>query len=199
LDNSIFTAESAWGGGFYELAIEVGSRSDDRLHAAISALWSHPEIEGCHTDRAREPAEQLKLSPDCLVEGCHLLGVTRLPNGCRITCGTCLIREVEDGSDWLDFYLPLGSLCAAYPVGGFPFGTEADWPGPWRYEVEDWLASVGMRVAQSVSFNLGLIGFEVSGQAYAAELAVKGIPAERFIGYLWPTDGKVEYLQRTSA
>ena len=82
-------------------------------------------------------------------------------------------------------------------VGGFPFGTEADWPGPWRDEVEDWLAEVGLRIAGASSFRLGLIGFDVSGHAYAADIAVQGIPSERVIGYLWPTDGAVVYHRRS--
>jgi hypothetical protein len=127
-----------------------------------------------------------------------LLGVARLPNGRNVACGSCLIREVDYGSDWLDFYLPLGSLGTVYPVGGFPFGTEADWPGSWRYEVEDWLADIGLWVAQSASFQLGLIGFEVSGQVYAADLAATGIPPERFIGYLWPSGNSVAYHRRSA-
>ncbi len=195
---SLFTAESAWFGGFYELALEVGPRSDDRLRAALAAVWSHPDLDGCYTDCFREPADQPRLMPTWLEDGSHLLGVARLPNGLRVACGTCMIREENGGPDWLYLYLPLGSLGNAYPVGGFPFGSEADWPGPWRDEVEDWLAEVGQWVAQSASFRLGLIGFEVSGQAYAADLAVQGVPAERFVGYLWPSGGSVRYLRRNA-
>jgi hypothetical protein len=60
---------------------------------------------------------------------------------------------------------------------------------PWRSEVEDWLAGVGLWVARLASFRLGLIGFEVSGETYAADITLRGIPAERFIGYLWPSGG----------
>jgi hypothetical protein len=35
----LFTADDAWSGGFYELALELGPRSDDRLRAALVALW----------------------------------------------------------------------------------------------------------------------------------------------------------------
>jgi hypothetical protein len=108
-----------------------------------------------------------------------------------------LVRE-EEGPDWLDFYLPMGSLARAYPVGGFPFGTEADWPGPWRYEVEDWLARLGLWIARSASFRMGLIGHEVSGHVYASDIANSGVPDERFIGYLWPTDESVVYYRRTA-
>jgi hypothetical protein len=177
----LFTADKAWYGGFYELAIELGPRSDDRLRAALEALWSHPDIDGCYLDRGCEPADQPRRQPDCLESGLHLLGVAQLANGSRLACGSCVIREVEDDSDWLDFYLPMGSLWTAY--GGFPFSAGADWPeDPWLFEVDDWLAKVGLWIARSASFRLGLIGIEVCGEVYAADITVQGIPAERFVG-----------------
>jgi hypothetical protein len=192
----LFTTEGAWYGGFYEVALEIGPRSDQRLQSALIALWQHADLDGCFIDRGREPMDQPRTSEFSLETGSHMLGVACLPNGSRVACGSCLIRE-DDGPDWLDFYLPMGSLGTAYPVGGFPFGSEVDWPGPWRYEVEDWLARIGLWVGQSASYRLGIIGFEVSGQVYASEIASTGIPNERFIGYLWPNEGSVVYYRRS--
>jgi hypothetical protein len=183
MGEQLFTAKGAWYGGFYELALGIGPRSDERLRSALTTLWKHPDLEGCFFDRDREPTEQSRTKDFSMETGSHSLGVASLPNGSRIVCGSCLVRE-DDGPDWLDFYLPLGSLGTAYPVGSFPFGTEADWPGTWRYEVEDWLARIGLWIAQSTLFQLGIIGFEVSGQVYSSEIACKGIPDERFIGLL---------------
>ncbi|MGD9644563.1 MAG: hypothetical protein AB7U73_02555 [Pirellulales bacterium] len=197
MGKGLFTSADAWLGGFYEISCEVCPRSDERLRAALLALWTHPDLDGCYEDRNREPADQSRVSPDRL-EGGHLLGIARLPNRSRLPCGTCLIRE-DDGSDWLVFYLPMGSLSKVYPAGGFPFGSEDDWPGPWRFEVEDWLASVGQWVARSASFELGLIGFEVSGDVYAADIAAQGIPATRYMGYLWPSGGSMQYYRRTES
>jgi hypothetical protein len=109
-----------------------------------------------------------------------------------------VIREEGNGSDWLDFYVPLGALGTAYPSGGFPFGTKDDWPGPWREEIEDWLAGIGQRAAQSAVFQLALIGFEVSGEMHAPEVAAQGIPAKRFMGYLWPSGGAIVYHRRNA-
>ena len=197
MGDRLFTADGAWYGGFYELALDVGPRSDDQLRSALTALWNFPDVDGCFLDRGREPADQPRCSEFCLDMGSHSLGVASLPNGIRVACGSCLIRE-DEGPDWLDFYLPMGSLGAAYPVGSFPFGIEADWPGPWRFEVEDWLACIGLSIARSASFRLGIIGFEVSGQVYASEVASKGVPEERFVGYLWPTNESVVYHRRTA-
>lgn len=196
MNEPLFTADDAWLGGFYELALEIGARSDDGLRAALNALWMHPDLDGCYDDRGRQPDEQPRVRADSVDGGSHLLGVARLANGCRVACGSCIIRE-NAGPDWLDLYLPMGSLGTAYPVGPFPFGDESDWSGPWRSDVEDWLAGVGLWIARSASFRLGLIGFEVSGQQYAADIAVAGIPAQRFIGYLWPASGAMVYHRRT--
>jgi hypothetical protein len=193
----LFTAESAWAGGFYELAIEIGPRSDERLQAALEALWSHVDLDGCFLDRDCEPSGQMRVPPNMLEDGSHLLGVAKAPNGSHVVCGTCVIREVEDGADWLDFYLPTGSLGHAYMIGGYPFGDENDEAGAWRYDIEDWLAGIGLEVAKAVSMRLGLIGFEVSGRVHAPEIAETGIPAERDIGFLWPTGEKIEYYRRT--
>jgi hypothetical protein len=68
MGEKLFTADEAWNGGFYELALEVGARSDDRLRAALKALWSHPDLDGCYLDRGREPSDQPREQPDCLGE-----------------------------------------------------------------------------------------------------------------------------------
>jgi hypothetical protein len=190
--------QEAWSGGFFEVALELGPRSDERLRSALAVLWSHPDLDGCYLDRHRDPSEQSRLPPDLMEDGRHLLGVARLPDGSHVACGSCIIREVDDGSDWLDFYLPMGSLSTAtYPVGPFPFDTYTQQSDPWQREVEDWLAQLGLHVARHMTYALGLIGFEVSGQVYASEIASEGIPAKRDIGYLWPAKGKTAYFPRS--
>ena len=91
----------------------------------------------------------------------------------------------------------LGSLWNAW--GRNPSFPGPDWPeDPWLLEVDDWLAKVGLWIARSASFRLGLIGPEVcDGHTYAADITVQGIPAKRFIGYLWPSAGSVVYHRRT--
>ena len=159
MSERLFTFDDAWLGGFYEVALEIGPKSDERLSAALTALWSHPDLDGCYNNRGREPADQARVPPENLDGGSHLWGLARLPNGSRVACGTCLIREANDGPDWLDFYLPLGSLGTAYPVGGFPFDSIADsLAATWRFEIDDWLAGVGLWVARFASLQLGLIG-----------------------------------------
>lgn len=98
-----FTAPDTWFGGFYELAIELGPRSDERLLAALTAVWSDPNLDGAYLDRCMEPWQQARqtVTTESLQIG-HLQGLARLPNDVTVACGTCLIRE-DDGPDWLQW------------------------------------------------------------------------------------------------
>ena len=193
----VFTKPDAWTGGFYELALELGERSDSRLFAAISTIWKHPSLDGCYLDWMKEPYEQLRLAPseELLESGDHLRGLAHLPNGIQIPCGTVPIREAS-GTDWLIFYLPIGGLGQAYDVGGYPFDTDIKSPESWQKPIDDYLAQIGMQVFTVVPFRLGLIGHEVSGNHYADEIAKEGIPDTRYIGYLWPSGGELNYFPR---
>lgn len=42
-----FGAAENWAGGSYDLAIEVGPRSDARLQRVLTAVWSAAGVQGC--------------------------------------------------------------------------------------------------------------------------------------------------------
>ena len=179
----VFTAEDAWYGGFHELAIELGLRSDERVLAALNTVWSLDRIDGCFTDRGIEPSEQTKIAPSLDMTGTyHGLGVAMLPNGKECACGTCVIRE-DGGTDWFIFYLPTGSLSYAYRIGGYPFSTEA-MTRPWQEPVNEWLVTIGRAIFDVAPFEMALIGHEVSGSETASRLREQGLPKKRYIGYL---------------
>lgn len=186
-----FTDDENWTGGFYELALELGDTSDERLQLALSALWRVAAVEGCYGSRDREPREQAEVprTVESLVELGHLRGTVRLPGGRRVVCGCVAVRE-EDGPDWLDFYLPLGALARLdRRIGGFPFDRRSGADSlRWRQELDEWLAAVGTGVFGEVPFRLGLIGFEISGETYADQLDGRA-PVERTEGFLLPGDG----------
>ncbi|MHC4086818.1 MAG: hypothetical protein ACYSWZ_03390 [Planctomycetota bacterium] len=190
-----FTDDEIWKGAFYELAIELGPRSDERLQLALSAIWQMPCLTGCYRDHNREPEEQDQVEPSIVnleIYG-HLRGIAILPDQQRIPCGTVAVRE-EEGPDWLDFYVPLSVLMQIYKeIGGF-FGTDHPKSRCWREPLENWLAGIGREVFSAVEFRLGLIGCEVSGYQYASKLTCSGVPEVRGIGYLWPTPEGVQYL-----
>jgi len=193
---SLFTPSDVWSGGFYELALEYGRSPDAELINALAYLWSLPNLEGCYLDPDREPNEQPRLEFDeSLVEHGHLRGVATLPNGARVACATCCVRECE-GSDWLIFYCPMGALAKIYPVGGFPFGKMNH--DSWRVPMDAWLVDIGRRVFERTPFRLGLVGFEASsGDYYADEVSVSALPDKRYVGFLMPTKTELVYYART--
>lgn len=194
-DPIAFTDDENWHGGFYELAIELGDCDDERLQAALSALWQAADITGCYASRDREPRDQQQIvcTTASLATTGHLRGTVRLPDGNRVVCGVVAVRE-DQGPDWLDFYLPLGALTRVEPrVGAFPFDNNSGTASlAWRRPLDDWLAHVAEAVYDRVAFQLALVGFEMSGHTYAAQLNGTA-PQKRWAGYLIPIAGKLHY------
>jgi len=192
-----FTEPDTWSGGYYELAIELGTRSDERLLAALTAVWADPNLDGAYLSRDVEPWQQQRLAITAeLSQVSHLQGLARLPNKATIACGTFIVRE-DDGPDWLGMYLPMGALGTAYSVGGYPFEPDVANSHQWRDVIDPWLAGIGSRVYDQVAYRLGLIGFEVSIEMYADDIAASGVPSHHYPGVLWPTSGAVTYHPST--
>src|SRR5258708_10623800 len=137
-----------WDGGFFELAIEIGPPSDDKLYSVLHTVWQHPTLEGCYLEPNLEPSAQERKAPSKSDIGSskRLLGLATMANGKRIACGTILMRE-DNGSDWLDFFLPLGSLSEAYAVGAYPFG-DIESARIWQHPLDACLASIPLYVFQ---------------------------------------------------
>jgi len=80
-------------------------------------------------------------------------------------------------------------------VRGFPLGDDYGVSTfPWRRPIDSWLAEIGSLVYAEAPYRLGLIGCEVSGEVYAAQLAAD-VPDEHDIGYLLPLSGKLAYRE----
>jgi hypothetical protein len=197
-----------WSGGWYELAIELGPKDDRRLERTLQAVWREVSAVGSlapelQPRRNRKPWQwsghpAVGLSLGAPGERGHLRGVVRLPGGQDVICGVAMVRE-DDGSDWLDFYIPMGALGRADSrIGGYPFGDDG---GPsslaWRRPIDDWLADVAKRVYASVPFQLALIGCEASGKAHADEIS-NGASGPSYVGYLVPVDGALRYQEATT-
>lgn len=195
----LFTDEKGdtWNGGYYELAIELGPRSEARLEKALLALWGNAGLDGCYVRRDLEPVDQQRAQPSLplLKRYGHLLGVATLPGGGKVACGVCAVRE-EGSIDWLDLYLPMGTLSTVYDVGAFPFDDGKD-SQMWREPLDRCLVELAQSVYAVTPFELALIGHEVSGRIYAAEIAVSGIPTERWDGYLWKEQGMLVWYPPT--
>ncbi|MFF5313714.1 hypothetical protein [Streptomyces massasporeus] len=183
-----FRDRTNWAGGFYELAIEVGSTEDAAIQAVLGAVWSAAGARGSFAFTDREPAEQepVPCTVASLTAYGHLHGQLLLPTGQLAVCGAVAIRGGDDTSDWLDFYVPAGALDKA----GIPY-----WDGrPFHRSavLDDWQAGVGTAAFERAPFSLGVIGWEVSGCTDAATLAGR-LPQERGIGYLLPQEEGLLY------
>lgn len=193
-----FTVDEFWTGGYFELALELGDYSDDRLEKALTAIWQHPAVRGCYLQADIEPTEQEQIEPvrKHVEESMRLYGLLTLPSQQEIVCGTLQIREDDDGSDWMIFYCPSGALHSAYKRAGYT-SNDPENVGVWLRNADRWIAGlfaeIGMIVYQTIDFKLGLVGREVAGDAYAEEIATSGIPAKRPFGYLWPESGALRY------
>lgn len=153
----IFTLPDAWLGGFYTLAINLGERSDEHSWDALNALPSYPLLKGWYKDRSREPHEQPRVVQSEAIED-QYLGVLTLPNGNRLACG-CFVFHSKHEPDWLEFFLPLGSIGRLYAIGSFPFGGSAGYTD-WRKEIDLALVDVATHLYQHIPFRAGLIDFE---------------------------------------
>lgn len=185
-----------WHGGFYELTIELADESDEHLQRILTALWHTAKVEGCFQRRAgtRDRFEDAPCTVAALEQHGHLHATVHLPTGQRIVCGAVAMRGA-DGTDWLDFYLPMGALSRAdQRVGAFPYVADgAPSALEWRGPIDNWLAGIAAKIFQDNPFRLALIGNEVSGETDAADLDGQ-IPEQRFISYLLPRDdGRLDY------
>ncbi|WP_329341596.1 hypothetical protein OG866_37000 [Streptomyces sp. NBC_00663] len=176
-----------WSGGFYELAIEVGSTDDAALQAVLDAVWTAAQVQGCYGHEGREPEEQeaVPRTIAALEEFGQLLGRVRLPTGELVAFGVTAVRGGDDSSDWLDFGVPLSALWqagVAFEEGPFERSAATD----------DWLAALATDAFREAPFSLGLVGWNVSGLAEAALLS-DGLPEKRGMGYLLPRDGVLHY------
>jgi len=197
-----FTPQRVWWGGWYEIEIELGAPSDERLARALENIWSHSSLEGSYLHSWQEPHTQTMVNPrEYAEEGRHLYGIARLPNGERVCCGTYVIRLEDDddtsASDLLEFYVPFASLNSAYQLRVYPL-SDVRQAQAWGEELNGWLVELGSFVYSRVKFELALIGFEVDFTTTTAEkIRESGIPIDRCNGYLWPASGHLEWYPPT--
>lgn len=196
-----FLAAENWHGAYYELALRLGPRAeanaDDRLLAALEAVWAHPTLFGPVRDRTKRRVDQPQVlpRPSELEHPENFYGVASLPDGRQSVCLTCVVREIDQhGSDWLDLCLPTGALVRVDPrIGGYPFG-DIHQARSWREPLDGWFMSVARAVAAATTFELGLIGFEVSGEDGQFD---GGPPAERSVGYVLQRGDGIEEFPPT--
>lgn len=189
-----------WTGSYYELALEMGERNDERLEAALRMVWATADVEGCFAPDEAGKHVAVDCNLDALLRYGHLRGKVKLPGGLEAVCGVVVVREdVEPGfygPDWLDFYLPMVSLSRADDRVGAYWRGDLEDSLSWRRPIDDWLAGVAKHVYEAAPFKLGLIGEETSGMAYSDRLQ-GGIPEDRPFAYLVPERGQLAFYPAT--
>jgi len=193
----LLTDRDALSGGFYELAIQLGPRDDQRLQTALSTVAQVAQIEGpWHVTFSPAPqVKRVSWSVTDLERG-QLRGLVRPVGSLQTLCVVVAVRE-DAGDDWLDVCLPLEALSRIETrVRAFPFGDDGGAESLiWRRPYDDWLAQIGRAVYRDVGFELGAIGFEMSG-IVDAESVADGVPDNRGYGVLQPGD-QLNYLPAT--
>jgi hypothetical protein len=201
VESRIFTANDVWKGGHYELFIQPSVGSSEDLCALLKALWTFPSLEGCYVRDDCEPSTQVRVQPcESSVMG-HLYGLATLPNQTVVACGSYMMdypgEEGAQAAHWVSFYMPLGALSLAYPIGAYPFGP-MDKVSEWKTPVDSFLTQAAMQTYSKVPFDFALVGFEVDVSAVSPQtIRERGIPAERSDGILWNEGSELKWHPAT--
>jgi hypothetical protein len=193
-----------WCGGSFEAAIVLGAcedpGADDRLRAAVSAIWSFTSLGKCVSDRSRDYSKQKGVDLETAsleTISRHLYGVFQSDLAGPFPFSTCVIRETdeEEGFDWLHAGIPIGGIAQVFPsVGGWPAGDYEN-SRTWREPIERGLAEISLAVSREVYFLITIIDWCVA-DATPDEIQGK-IPSTRCAGYVLPMDGVYKYLPTT--
>ena len=181
----VFTAPDAWKGGYYELLICPLAHFPEVPCSALKALWTFPSLRGCYLRRDLSPSAQARVTPCERGTEERLYGVATLPNQRLVSCGSYETIAHSDNLHWIGFYLPLGSLTEAYPIGSYPFGS-TDRVSEWMPEINAFLADIARWIHEKVPISIAVVGFEVNLANVSPEkIRTQGIQLERNEGILW--------------
>lgn len=191
----VFTADDAWKGGSYELALELPPEPA-RIRRVVEMLWAHSSLRGCYATKSLEPDALPLLDPrDPRTDFMRCLyGVANFATGAVVPVSSQVIA-VADEPAWVYFGAPLGGLGRHFPVGAFPFEDGGDLS--WRSVIDDWLRDVAEHIFKSERFDLGLVGWVDLAPTSAEEIRRDGLPERRWMGYLVPEPTRLAWYPST--
>jgi hypothetical protein len=175
-------------GGFYDLQLELGPRSDTRVKEVMRFLWDLPGFRGPYEFRDRPPSEQLVWNNPGYTVGVNYSGLTTIPHRNSAAC-VALCYRVDSGDkccDVFEFSLSMEALEGVYDVGSYPFGDTSD-SQKWRPELDSWYLSIAHQIHRHMSVLSGSIGFELP-------LLPREDEREPYNGYLTVEDGVLKWL-----
>ena len=176
-----------WFGGFYELAIQIGTHGNDAaILDLLNAIWSQTEITGPYKENDIEPSSQQIISTSS--DERHYYGVIRLTDEQLLVCGTYVVKEncEPGGSDWVLLYAPAQEV--QWKLGG-----SGDWDivQPELFPLVNYFVRVADVAYEKRPFQMALIGFEASGETYAETITAKEVGTP-WMGVLLPKGHRLE-------
>ena len=157
MDRREYLQEENWHGTYYEFSLELGPTGNDALALdALRTLWSQPALRWPWRDRSGFDTER----DDAIIslEEVPLYGCLNVADGNEVGCTSQLIR-LDDDSDLLDFWVPIGMLELRFPMT-YPLDSATN---PWMTRFEERLARIAAAISGVAPFRLGVIGEEASG------------------------------------
>ncbi|ULH18351.1 hypothetical protein MF271_23115 (plasmid) [Deinococcus sp. KNUC1210] len=197
---SLFTSSDSWLGEYFELALDLGPKDDDKLRAAWNTLWSSERLNGIYLHHQAEPEDQEKEAAESFVldnHSAHVYAVAKVSSDISVPAHVIIVRE-EAGNDWLYVSFPseiIGEIFK-WPPDSYPIGDLAEHLR-WMCQIESWFTDLAQEIFASVKFEMGLIGFEIAGWPTAESIRRDGVPEKRQIGYLFPENERLIYFPRT--
>ncbi len=186
-----------WDGGYYEAAILLGKASekdsDNRLRSALSTIWEDTSTTLYKSKKLDELFALSSIRIEPLGSVFSFYGTLLHETLGVLPLLTCIVREEDDGNDWLDVAIPLGGIP---DTGGWPFGGLEE-SMEWRRPIETILAHMVLDVAKSVPFRMAQIGWELSGMFDETDIA-GGVPSERLVGYVVQEGNSYRYYETTN-
>lgn len=166
--------------------VDVVDPADPQDRANNSDGWYELALHFGTSDAATVDTALRELDRRAGVKAVPGGSIVRLPDGPWVVCAHYVVEE-EGGSLWVMLGLPLGSLGRADPrVGDYPFGTDSG--ATWRRPLDDWLASVAVRLFDVLPFDLAVVGFEVSGEMDPAQFCAAAAGEHDHVGIITVTD-----------
>lgn len=167
MNESDFLNPENWYGSHYELAIEYPKGNDTELLEAINSVWHQPELTGPWREKEgwgkdAQPVDDLETE-----DSNHCYGLIELEKSMVIGCLSLTVRESgNDGSDWLCLCIPTGMLELVFEVE-YPIVRNRN---PWLDIVDRFFLRCAIVVNNVSSFDLAIVGEEVSGYVNRKEV-----------------------------
>ncbi|WML56095.1 hypothetical protein [Neobacillus sp. PS2-9] len=161
-----------WIGGFYELSIEFHPVGDnERLNQALMAIQSFKLFKGIWRERQDFQAGSISLpiniDNDSVIQ---FYGTLIMNDGNTLPCLISIIR-IKGESDWLDVSIPQASFEKFYPYK-YPLTKELN---PWLVRVDEIFIGLAETIFNHSSFELAMIGEEISGSTNQGQIALEDV------------------------